>query len=494
VRLSPVDIAIVGAYLAGTALFGLWFLWRTRSAERFMAAGRAIPGWAVGLTMFGSYVSSISFLALPGKAFDSNWSFFVFSLSLPPAAWIAARFFVPFYRASGEVSAYHHLERRFGPWARTYAVVCYLLTMLARTGSVMYLLTLPLAGLLGWDIPTVILLLGIVMTAYPLLGGTEAVVWAGVGQTILLIAGALVCFVWLMLGVPGGPGQIVTVAAREGKLSLGSLSASLAMPTVWVVFLYGIAENLRNFGITQNYVQLYITAKSDRAAARSVWTAALLYLPISAVFFFMGTALWAFYAARPGLLPAGVGGDKVLPHFINTQLPVGVAGLVIAAICAAATDSNFHSMATLVHCDIYRRYVRPAASEREAMWVLRLSTLAFGIASTAIALAMVRVKTVIDAWWTLAGIFSGGMLGLFLLGIAFRRVGNRAALLGVGAGVLVISWTTLSLPEAESILGWRWPEATRSPLNGLLIGVAGTLCILVAGLLLGLVARPRQAA
>ncbi len=493
---SGIDAAIVIAYLVGIVVFGSWFVRRTRSAERFMSAGRTIPGWAVGLTIFGSYVSSISFLALPGKAFDSNWGFFVFSLTLPPAAWIAARYFVPFYRRGGEVSSYHHLENRFGPWARTYAVVCYLLTMLVRTGSVMYLLTLPLAGLLGIDVPTLIIVMGVVMTIYPLLGGTEACIWTGVVQSILLVVGALAILGWLAFGSPGGPGHIFTAAAEQGKFSLGSLSGSPGAPTVWVVAAYGLVENLRNYGITQNYVQLYITAKSDRAAVRSVWMSALMYIPVSAVFFLIGTALWAFYEGQPGLLPAGVAGDKVLPHFINTQLPVGLAGLVIAAICAAATDSNFNSMATLIHCDLYRRHFRPAASDRESMWVLRLSTLVCGIGSTAIALVMTRARTVLDAWWTMAGILAGGMLGLFLLGLISRRAGNAAAILGVVAGVLVTLWMTLSLPEAQGILGWRWPEGSRSEMSGLLINVLGTSAILLVGMLVGLLvkhARSRRA-
>ena len=297
------------------------------------------------------------------------------------------------------------------------------------------------------------------------------------------------CFFWLLWGTPGGPGGVFALASAQGKFSLGSLSGDLAVPTVWVVLAYGMAENLRNFGITQSYVQLYITAKSDRAAVRSVWLAALLYIPVSAVFFLMGTALWAFYAGQPGLLPEGVAGDKVLPHFINTQLPAGVAGLVIAAIGAAATDSDFNAMATLINCDIYKRYFHPGASDRESMRVLRISTLVCGIASTAVALAMIRARTVLDAWWTLAGIFSGGMLGLFLLGLVSRKAGNAAALLGVVAGVLVILWMTLSLQETQGVLGWRWPEGTRSGASGLLINVVGTSTVLVIGLAVGLAAR-----
>ncbi|MBM3892722.1 MAG: sodium:solute symporter, partial [Verrucomicrobia bacterium] len=125
-----------------------------------MAAGRKVPGWAVGLSIFGTYVSSISFLALPSKAFATNWNAFVFSLAIPITTWLAVKYFVPFYRRAGALSSYEHLEHRFGAWARTYAVICYLLTQLARMGTIMYLLALALAPLTGWSVPWLIVLTG----------------------------------------------------------------------------------------------------------------------------------------------------------------------------------------------------------------------------------------------------------------------------------------------------------------------------------------------
>jgi SSS family solute:Na+ symporter len=132
---NAVDLTVLLIYLAGTTAFGVWIGRRRRTSDAFMAASRRVPGWAVGLSIVGTYVSSISVLALPSKAFAENWNAFVFSLAIPPAVWIAARWFVPFYRALGSVSAYEHLERRFGPWARTYAVACYLLTRFPRSSS-----------------------------------------------------------------------------------------------------------------------------------------------------------------------------------------------------------------------------------------------------------------------------------------------------------------------------------------------------------------------
>jgi len=484
--LPVIDLAVLLAYLAGVVGFGCWFVRYSRTTEGFMAAGRSLPGWAVGLSIFGTYVSSISFLALPGKAYGDNWNPFVFSLSLPIAAWLAVRWFVPFYRKGGQISAYNHLEHRFGAWARTYAVICYLLTQLARMGAIMYLVALALAPLTGWDVWTIILVTGILVTVYTLLGGIEAVIWTDVVQSAVLSGGALVCVLLLLTGMPGGPGQIFHIASEHHKFSLGSFGPSLAEPTFWVVLVYGVAINLQNFGIDQSYVQRYITARSDAEAAKSVWLGALLYLPVSAMFFFVGTALFAFYTARPELLPASVDAvakpDSVFPHFIVSQLPAGVTGLLVAAIFAAAmssVDSSLNCSATLVLCDVYKRYFRPNAGERESMRVLYLTTVVWGAVGTATALAMIRVRSTLDVWWQLSGIFSGGMLGLFLLGLISRRAKNAAALTGVLTGVLVILWMTVSLADS-------WPAALeflRSPFHSFMIIVIGTLTILLVGLL-----------
>lgn len=476
--LQLIDFLVLLAYLGGTVGVGIWASRKSPGSEKFMSAGRSLPGWAVGLSIFGSYVSSISFLANPGKSYSGNWNAFVFALTLPIAAWAAVKWFVPFYRRTGEVSAYHHLEHRFGPWARTYAVVCYLLTQFTRLGTILYLLALALVPLTGWDIRLIIAVVGCIIIVYPLIGGTEAVIWTGVLQAVVLIGSAVGVVLVLLFTMPGGASEIFTRAAEQDKFSFGSLSPSVSQSTFWVVLIYGLVINLQNFGIDQSYVQRYITAKSDAAANRSVWLGGMLYIPIGAFFFFIGTALFAFYQARPELLPAGTAPDAVFPHYISTQLPVGLAGLVVAGLCAAAMDSNLNCMSTLFFKDIYQRYFRPQTSDREALLVLRISTFVFGAISIAAAVAMISIKNALDMWWEMAGIFGGGMLGLFLLGIGFPRVKNADAFVGMLLGIAVIVWMTFS-PRWKEL-----PDALRSPFHNLLIIVMGTLTVMLVGLLL----------
>jgi len=481
---STLDWVVLVGYFVATMSIGFYFYYRekSRSMEGFTVASRSLPGWVCGLSIFATFLSSISFLALPGKAFSSNWNPFVFSLSLPLAAWVAVKWFVPYYRKSDEISAYAHLEHRFGVWARVYASLFYLLTQLARMGTVMFLMGLPLYVLLGWDIRVIILVTGVSVTAYSLAGGIVAVIWADALQSIVLMVGAVGCIILMLLDMPEGAGRVIEIANEHNKFSLGDFGPSVAEATFWVVLIYGVFINLNNFGIDQNFVQRYIAARSDREAKKSLWIGAMLYVPISAVFFFIGTLLFVFYQNHPedleevhrvvavqqlkdeNISPQSVGyeqaladaaadldpsevGDKVFPHFIGKHLPAGMTGLLIAAVFAAAmstVSTSLNSSATLLMKDYYKRFFNPSASDRQAMVMLYVSTLVWGALGTTVALALAGLPgNVLDIWWDLSSILTGGILGLFLLGLV-SRVKSPAAVTGVLIGALVIAWTVFS--------------------------------------------------
>jgi SSS family solute:Na+ symporter len=492
--LTALDLVVLGVYFSLAMGVGFYFYRRTRSREGFTAAGRSLPGWVTGLSILATYLSSISFLALPGSAYGSNWSGFVFSLSLPLTAWIAVRWVVPYYRESSEVSAYSHLENRFGTWARLYASVCYLLTQLARIGTVTYLMALPIEVLLGWDIRWIILFTGASVTLYSFVGGIVAVIWNDAIQAVVLSVGALTCLLLMLFGLPEGPGQLFQVAAANDKFSLGGFGANLSEQTFWVVLVYGIVINLQNFCIDQNFVQRYIASSSTAEARKSLWLGALSYLPLSALFFAIGTTLFVFYTTQPGLLPADYQAagqaDKVFPYFIATQLPSGFRGLLVAAIFAAAMSTistSLNSSATILMSDFFERFFTKGVVEQKSMLFLYSSTFTWGALGTGIAILLTYVQTgALDMWWTLSGIFGGGMLGLFLLGFVSKRPGNTAAIVGVVAGLFVISWMTFS-PQVEAL------ASIRSPFHNYLIIVFGTATIVLGGLFATqLLPQPRE--
>jgi len=274
------DKLVLLFYFVGVILFGAYFRKKSRTSSGFMIADGGLPSWAVGLSILGTFVSSITFLAYPGQAYNANWDVFLFSLTLPPAALVATLYFIPLYRTKVKISAYEYLEQRFGPWARIYGSISFMLGSLARIGMILFLVSLVLHHLTGWSYETIIVITGIGVTFYTVLGGIEAVVWTDVVQVIILFGGALVTIILLLAGMPEGPGQLFAVARQHGKFSLGSWRPDLIAPTAWVVLIYGIFENLRNFGVDQNYVQRYQVTRSVKAASRSVWIAAIAYIPV----------------------------------------------------------------------------------------------------------------------------------------------------------------------------------------------------------------------
>jgi SSS family solute:Na+ symporter len=305
----------------------------------------------------------------------------------------------------------------------------------------------------------------------------------------VLIAGPIICVVVLMMGMPGGAGEVIRIAGENGKFGFGPFDASLLHQTFWLVVLNAIIEHMRNWGVDQSYVQRYISARSDTEARKSIWIAGLLYMPVGFFFFFIGSALFAFYKVQPDLLPATMDvakdPDAVFPYFITHQLPAGLSGLVIAAIFAASMDTNLNSMATLSLHDVYKRYIRPDADDRQSLRVLYAATLFWGLMCVLFALVMtLKIGPTIDFGWKVGGLLGGGLLGLFLLGL-LTRAGNRGAIAGTLAGVVVIVWMTLSKMPV-------WPRAwaaAANPLHDLAIPVCGTVAVLVVGTLMGAAGR-----
>ena len=503
------DLTIIAVYLLAMVAVGFYFSRKNEHSDHYSKASGKIPGWAIGLSIYATFLSSNTFLGVPGKAFGGNWNAFMFSLSMPLAAWVASRFFVPFYRTVGEISAYTHLEKRFGGWARTYAVLCFLLTQFARMGSIFLGMSISLQALTGFSMASIMIVMGICIILYTVLGGMEAVIWTEVVQGIIKTLGALLILFLVVREVPGGVDTIVRIARDQHKASLGSTDFSFTSSTLWMVLFYGFFMNLNNFVIDQNYVQRYHTATNARQAAKSIWLCVYLYIPASLLFFVIGTALYAFYQvhadqllpvqlqlaaekagamARPeelqsivaGLKPADYG-DKVLPHFMVTHMPTGVTGLIVSAILAAAMStisSSMNASATVFTVDIYKKYFRKNISEKGYMKALYVSTVLFGLAGLGSGLAMIGSKSILDKWWELSGLFAGGMLGLFLLGLVARTAQKAEGLTAVLIGLLVVIWMSFSsnLPDQYAFL--------KNPLHKNMVIVVGTLTIFLVGLIL----------
>ena len=487
-----IDITVIAVYLAGTTLFGCSFYFRKTAGDKantFMTGGGKLPTWVIALSVFATHVSSISFLALPEGAYAGNWWGWINSITVPLATLVAAVWFVPFYRKATSVSAYSFLEKRFGSWARVYASACFLVMQSARSGIILLLLSILVNQLLGFSYESIILVTGMATLVYSMLGGFTAVVWADAIQSMILIVGTLVCVACLLIFTPDISGNL-QAAWEAGKISLGSMDLSdWGSNTFWVLFFYGICINLQNFGVDQCYTQRYVAAKDERAAARSIWGSACLYVPVTLLFTVVGTLLWMYNHAT-GAMPPGLKAAEVFPWFIMNKIPTGFSGLLVAAIIAAAmstVSSTLNSGSTVLLEDYWKRFFPTRVGERANMVFLRLATLVLAFVAIGIALSVVWIwgrdnNTVLGMWYVMQGILSGGMLGLFLIGAFSKRTLPWHAVVATLCGFAALAWVTFG----QSLLPLPWP------LHKNLSIVLATVTIVTVGFLLGNLCHGRR--
>ena len=436
---------------------------RGQTDEGYFLAGRSMPGWAVGFSMMATIVSSMTFLALPAFAFgEGNWKNCLSLFTYLPAILVAIYLFIPFYRGSRVSSAYEYLERRFGLWARLYAAGGFVLFHFFRTGLVLYAVSLAITSIFQMDkgsVPQVIVLAGLLVSAYTIIGGLQAVIWTDVVQGIALIVGGLLCLPIIVWQLPEGFGQIFSVAQSDNKFDLGSTDFTFSGQTLWAyIFAEGMLF-LQFLGTDQTNVQRYCAARGDRAASRAVVIGCCLAIPTWLYFLFLGTCLYVFVKVVPGSGLAGLDPDQVFPRFILTHVPAGVAGFVLTGLLASAMstlDSSINAVAATFTTDFYKRLWDGGRDARHYAIVGKLVSLLFSVVMIATACAIYYARasqTLDDLQRMLLSVLSGGLLSLFLLGFLTRRVESMAALVAVGATVVCISgWLMIDFSMARGFL------------------------------------------
>jgi cyclically-permuted mutarotase family protein len=437
-----INFSVLGVYLMLLVGVGIFLAKREGSTEDYFTASGRIPWWAAGLSIFGTQLSALTFMAIPAKTYATDWSYFMLNMTIIMVAPIIVYGFLPFYRRLHITTAYEYLEKRFNLAVRLAGGLMFIIFQFGRIGIVLFLPSLALSLVTGIDVSVCILLMGGLSIFYTVLGGIEAVIWTDVVQVIVLLGGALLSLMLLVVEA-GGINSIIDIAADQQKFHVLDFSLDLSRPTFWVVVLGGLGANLISYGSDQTVVQRYLTTQDEKSAAQSIWVSAWLTLPATLLFFSIGTALFVFYQLHPNLMNAVAldNTDAIFPYYIVTQLPTGVAGLLIAGIFAAAMsslDSSMNSIATVVTQDGYRRF-RPQVSDRTALRLAQWTTALVGIAGTAFALVMAgwNIKSLWDQFNTFIGLFAGGLGGLFLLGMFTRKANGPGAVIGLIVSGLV---------------------------------------------------------
>ena len=454
-KFSWIDYSTIIIYLGILIAIGVFFSFRNKNTEDYFRGGQRIPWWASGCSIFATMLSSVTFMSIPAKTYATNWVYLPINFAIVLLAPFVIHYILPFFHRINATSAYEYLERRFNLFARLFASASYILFQIGRMAIVMFLPALALSTVTPISVQVCILLMGIMSIIYCTLGGVQAVIWTDTVQTVVLLGGALFSFILILLNLDGGISEFFTVSLSHQKLNMVNWdwsAMSYTTTALWVIVLGGIAQQLVPYSSDQGVVQRYMAVSSEANARKSIWTNAALSFFGSLLFFALGTGLYVFYKHFPHQLDPTMQTDSIFPQFISSQLPVGIAGIVIAGVFAAAQSTistSMNSVATAFSTDFILRF-NLLKTEKAYFNLARVVTLFVGILGTVVALmfALADIKSMWDSFLKIIGLFGGPMSGLFILGIFSRRAHGRGAVLGALASaaliVFVQSFTRIS--------------------------------------------------
>jgi SSS family transporter len=414
---------------------------KSTTSDFFLGGGK-IPWWAAGLSIFGSKLSALTFIAIPAKAYATDWVYFLNNMMIVAVAPIIVYFYLPYFRKMKLTSVYQYLEIRFNSNVKLLGSLTFIVFQVSRLGIVIYLPALVLSAVTGINILICILAITVITTAYSVSGGIEAVIWTEVMQVAVLLGGALLSLVFIAKSVDGGISQVISEATEHGKFRLAIMRWDIMEPVLWVVFVGGFLTQLVTYSSDQVVVQRYLTTSTEAEARRSIYTNALLVIPASLIFFAVGTALWVYFRHHPTLLNPHGNTDDVFPWYISQQLPAGLSGLVIAGLFAATMStisSSMNSIATVITTDFYQKF-RADTTDKQRFVFARKATLVLGVLGCVIALYLVSLHntSIWDQYLKVIGLFGGCLAGMFLAGIFFPSINAGGVITGFVVSAIVL--------------------------------------------------------
>jgi solute:Na+ symporter, SSS family len=452
--MNPIDLTVIAVYIAGCTTLGTWLGSRSQGLKGYFLAESNIPAWAVMISIVATETSTATFLSVPGVAYRGDFTYLQLAFGYILGRVVVATVLLPAYFRGKIFTAYQLLRDRFGGSTRTTASVLFLVSRSLGDGLRLFLAATVLQHLTGWSIAAAIVAVAAITVVYTFLGGMRAVIWTDVIQFGVYIAGAVVALMILVNILPGAWLELLQTARSENKLRILDFSFTLARPfTFWAGLIGGMVLNTATHGADQMMVQRYLAARSEQQAAWALVASGFVILIQFALFLFIGVSLWVFYRVFPASR-ATISSDERFTYFIVHYLPTGVLGLVIAAIFAAAMGTlagSLNSSASTIVNDLYQPFTGQS-DERHLLRVSRVMTVVWGGVLTAVAFGARRLEdNVVNNALAIASFVSGILLGLFLLGIFTRRVGQSAALVGVLAGLSVVCFARLG-----TLLAWPW--------------------------------------
>ena len=436
---------VLALYLLAMLGMGMYFMRKENGSEDFFKGGGRIPWWAAGISIYATMLSAITYMTIPAKAYTTDWTYYPMLWMILLVSFPVIKYYLPYFRKLNVTSAYEILEQRFNLFTRLLASTLFCVFMIVRMAIVLYLPSLALTAVTGMDIYLCIVLMGLVTIIYCTMGGVEAVIWGDVVQGLILVGGAIFAVIYLAVNTEGGVSAYIDIALENDKFRLFDWSNSWSQATWWVIIIGGIANNLISYTSDQTVIQRYMTTPDEKSAGRGILVNGLMSVFVSVAFYMIGTGLYTFYKTHPAELDVTMGqSDAIFPFFMMSQMPVGLAGVLIAAIFAATMStisSNINSVATAFSIDFWKRF-RPSTTDHQLLGVARWSSMGSGLVGLLLALFMAtwNIQSFLDFFNEYLGLLTSGLGGLFFIAVFMKRVKGYAALTGFVVGEAVVIW------------------------------------------------------
>jgi SSS family solute:Na+ symporter len=445
-QLQLVDYAIILLFLGVTLYLGFRFANKQTSTEAYFLSKGNFPSWALGLSLLSTLISSVTFLGYPAQGYTSNWILLVQGLMVPIVLLGTIWFIVPLFRKVIGLSTYEYFEKRFGSFARYYSSSSFLLRQFAGMGTVLFLIAVAIQKMTNINPYIVLVVVGAVLVLVNLKGGMQAVIWLDVFQGFMLFASGIICIAVLLYSINGGLSETLKVATENNRAGFGPYNPDLTQLTLLVMVINGSFYAIQKYGTDQTVVQRYLSAKTDKSAIKASFIGILLTVPIWAMFMFIGTALFVFYKQQG--LPTGIQPEAVFPHFIMTELPTGVIGFIVAALISAAICSlsaDLNSLAAVGVEDYYKK-IKPHKNDQQYLLASKTFVVLSGFIAILIGALYLNTgnEGVLGVVFTLYAVFSGGIVGIFLLGLFSARANRQGVNIGIFACILFTAWALLT--------------------------------------------------
>ena len=482
------DYAVVAGALAVLLAIGFGFARAQHDTADFFLARRRVPWWAACLSFLATEISAVTIISVPATAYGENWQYAQFFIGSSLAKLAVAFLFIPAFYRHNVTTIYEFLAYRFGQRSQVTGSIFFFVTRLAGSGARLTLTAVAVGYLMGWSLIPTIVVFSIVSILYIATGGVQAVVWTNVFQAVMFLVAGAVTLAYLLANVSGGLGTVLATAGAAGRLNVIDWGPAIGAPNfwsslltnpniVWVALLNGIFGSMAAFGTDHDLMQRLLTVETRGESQRTLALTPIGTFVTLLIYLGLGAGLFTYYTQHPA--PTLARPDEILPHFVATAMPPLLRGLMLAAIVLSSIDSPLGSLAASFVTDIYRPLLVRNRSEQHYLAVSRAAVLIFGIVLGVLAWAFAFVPG--QMLWTvfkIAGVTSGSLLGVFLLGLLTRRpVSDNANVIAMVA-MVGVNLTLLVLSEYGVLpFAWSW------------MAVVGTLGTIGLSLLLTALSR-----